>query len=222
MTIDYFSLGQPLNRVRSHFAVEARTRMFEKFMAVMKPTANTRILDLGVTPERSLPESNLFEALYPYKSMLTAASIEDASFLTELYPGMRFVQVSAGRLPLADDGFDILFCSAVLEHVGDSAAQRLFVEECLRVARRFFITTPDRRFPIEMHTMLPFLHWLPQHTHQTLLRAMGKDFWARTENLNLLTPAKLRALFPQCRVLAIESHRLLGWSSNLMAYGEAL
>jgi len=70
--------------------------------------------------------------------------------------------------------------------------------------------------------MLPFLHWLPQHTHQTLLRAMGKDFWARTENLNLLTPAKLRALFPQCRVLAIESHRLLGWSSNLMAYGEAL
>jgi len=42
---------------------------------------------------------------------VTAASIEDASFLTELYPGMRFVQVSAGRLPLADDGFDILFCS---------------------------------------------------------------------------------------------------------------
>jgi SAM-dependent methyltransferase len=222
MTIDYFSLGQPLNRVRSHFAVKARERMFEKFMAVMKPTADWLVVDLGVTPERSLPESNLFEALYPYKGRLTAASIENASFLTELYPGMTFVQVPAGRLPFSDNAFDLLYCSAVLEHVGDAAAQRSFVAECLRVARRFFFTTPDRRFPIEMHTLLPLLHWLPQSRHQAMLRAMGKDFWARTDNLNLLTPNTLRALFPRCRSLTIENYRLMGWPSNLIAYGEPL
>jgi SAM-dependent methyltransferase len=219
MTIDYFSLGQPLNRIRSYFAVKARNRMFQRFMAVMGPTERSQVLDLGVTPERSLPESNIFETLYPYKSMLTAASIEDASFLTQLHPGLTFVQVPAGHLPFADQAFDIVFCSAVLEHVGDSEAQHSFIAECLRVARHFFFTTPDRRFPIEMHTLLPLLHWLPQPRHQVILRAFGKDFWAQTENLNLLTPTELRSLFPPCSQLTIESHRLLGWPSNIMAYG---
>jgi SAM-dependent methyltransferase len=221
MTIDYFSLGQPLNRIRSRFAVKARKRMFERFMAIMEPTERTRVLDLGVTPERSLPESNIFEALYPHKPMLTAASIEDASFLAELYPGLSFVRVPANQLPFADKAFDILFCSAVLEHVGDTLAQREFITECLRVARYFFFTTPDRRFPIEMHTLLPLLHWLPQPHHQAVLRAIGKDFWAKTDNLNLLTPIRLRSLFPPCRSFTIESHRVLGWPSNIMAYGAA-
>jgi SAM-dependent methyltransferase len=218
--IDYFSLGHPLSRLRSHYALKARRRMFDLFMNAFQPSPADRVLDLGVTPDTSLPESNFFEQLYPYRDQLTAASIEDANGLEAQFPGVRFVRLDGQRLPFPDGHFDALFCSAVLEHVGAYESQRAFVAEALRVSRRFFFTTPNRLFPIDFHTLLPLVHWLPQPAHQRILRAIGKDFWARTENLNLLTPRQVHGLFPQCRKLDVHSLKLFGWPSNILAYGE--
>ena len=64
-------------------------------------------------------------------------------------------------MPFADGEFDIVFSNAVIEHVGGREQQRRFVEESLRVARRAFVTTPNRWFPVEVHTRLPLVHWLP-------------------------------------------------------------
>jgi hypothetical protein len=222
MTIDYFSLGHPLSGVRSHFANKARRRMFDLFMEAMQPTAETAVLDLGVTPDESLSESNFFEKLYPHSNKITAASIEDAGFLEKRYPGLRFVRIQRGELPFKDNEFDIVFCSAVVEHVGGREAQRFFVNEAIRVAHRFFFTSPNRWFPIDFHTFLPFLHWLPQPIHQAGLRRLGLDFWAKTENMNLLTPKAFRDLFPPCSSLHLFKYRLLGMPSNTVFYGEKL
>jgi SAM-dependent methyltransferase len=194
--------------------------MFDLFMNVMQPARSSRILDLGVTPDSSLPESNFFEKFYPYKNGVTAASIEDASFLEKVFPGLSFVRIQPGPLPFADDEFDILFCSAVIEHVGDRESQRNFVRESLRVSRRFFFTTPNRQFPMEFHTVLPCFHWLPQPLHQSVLRGIGLDFWARTENLNLLTPQALLDLLPPCDELHLFNYRLFGLPSNIVVYGK--
>ena len=189
-------------------------------MDTMQPDEKTTILDVGVTPDRTLPESNFFEKLYPYKQQLTATSIEDASFLEQEYPGLTFVHTPDGKLPFEDQAFDIVFCSAVLEHVGNRQEQARFVRELLRVAKRFFLTTPNRGFPVEFHTFLPFIHWLPQPAHQAILRLLGLTFWAETKNLNLLTPTDLRELFPQNTDLRLQKHYLLGLPSNLIAWGE--
>lgn len=206
--------------MRSHFSFKARRKMFDLFMEVMRPKASSSVLDIGVTADESLPESNYFEKLYPYKERIVAASIEDASFLEKSYPGLRFVMIGRdGRLPFADDQFDILFCSAVLEHVGDTEAQRRFIGECVRVCRSFFITTPDRRFPVEFHTILPFLHWLPRSMHQAALRGLGLGFWARTENLNLLKPQEFRSLVPPVAELSVFTCKTLGLPSNIVVWG---
>jgi len=193
--------------------------MCDLFMSTMHPSPSSLILDLGVTPDRSLPESNFFEKFYTYKNKITAASIEDASFLEEVYPGLQFVRIQPGPLPFADNHFDILFCSAVIEHVGSRERQRTFVTESLRVARQFFFTTPNRHFPLDFHTFLPFLHWLPQPLHQAVLRRLGLDFWSKTENLNLLSPQSFRDLFPPCSSFHIFTYRLLGLPSNIVLYG---
>jgi hypothetical protein len=59
-----------------------------------------------------------FEMLYPYKDKIVAAGIDDARFLEELYPGLRFVHADALDLPFEDGAFDYVHSSAVLEHVG--------------------------------------------------------------------------------------------------------
>src|SRR5438034_10316892 len=114
--IDYFSLGHPLAAIRSHYGFKARRRMFELFMRRFSPTAGDKVLDLGVTPDDSLPESNFFEQLYPFRQNLTAASIEDAAQIEQRFPGVTFVRIEAEGLPFPDNHFDLLFCSAVVEH----------------------------------------------------------------------------------------------------------
>ena len=99
----------------------------------------------------------------------------------------------ACALPFADQAFDVVFSNAVIEHVGDVGRQRQFVAEALRVGRRVFITTPNRWFPIEVHTRLPLVHWLPRAASDRAYDLAGKG-WAR-EN-HLLGSGDLRGLFP--------------------------
>lgn len=219
MAIDYFSLGHPLASLRSHYAWRARERMLQRFLALYQPGPTTRVLDLGVTPDLTLPESNHFEQRYPFPAALTAASIEDLTPLRARFPQVTLVSIAPGALPFADASFDLVFCSAVLEHVGDDAQQGRFIAEILRVGKAYFLTTPNRWFPLEFHTLLPLLHWLPKKVHQRLLRGLGKPFWASTDNLNLLSRTSLRRRFPSTQQPVVESVRLFGWPSNLIVHG---
>lgn len=220
-SIDYFSLGHPLTGFRSYFALKAREKMFNMFMKRMNPTPFLSVIDIGVTPDETLPESNFFEKLYPYKSQITAASIENAVFLENIYTGLKFVQTNANeKLPFENNQFDILFCSAVIEHVGDYESQKEFIAECLRVSKAFFLTTPNRFFPMDFHTLIPIVHWFPQKLHQTILRKVGLNFWSETANLNLLTPKELKSLFPPDIIINIINYKLLGWPSNIVVWGK--
>ncbi|MEZ5099656.1 MAG: methyltransferase domain-containing protein [Thermoleophilia bacterium] len=97
------------------------------------------------------------------------------------------------RAPFADGAFDLYVSNAVVEHVGAEAAQRRFVHEAVRVAGSVFLTTPNRWFPLEVHTRLPLVHWLPPAAAGRAYDLAGKG-WAR--EVRPLGPAALRRLFP--------------------------
>src|SRR5262245_31544930 len=88
-----------------------RRRMYARFIAAASPSADDAILDIGVTSDRSYESSNYLEAWYPRKDRVTAVGIDDASFLEQQYPGMRFVRANGLRLPFADRSFDIVHSS---------------------------------------------------------------------------------------------------------------
>jgi hypothetical protein len=81
----------------------------------------------------------------------------------------------------------------VIEHVGDRDRQQAFVHEALRVGDRVFLTTPNRWFPVEVHTRLPFVHWLPDRVAHRAYDLAGKGF---AKQNHLLGPNGLRSLFP--------------------------
>jgi 2-polyprenyl-3-methyl-5-hydroxy-6-metoxy-1,4-benzoquinol methylase len=146
---------------------------------------------------------------------------EDGSHLAIRYQGLTYRQVRAGEpLPFRDGEFDVVFSNAVIEHVGSRTAQVSFARELCRVGRSFFVTTPDRRFPIEHHTGLPLLHYLPPGVFRSMLRGTRYGHWADESNLNILTAGELARLFPAGAVVEVRSVRFAGIPSNLAAFGK--
>lgn len=206
----------------SRISMHIRRKMFAKFMAAIRPNEDQRILDVGVTSDTKYQESNYFEKLYPYKNKIVCIGTEDGSHLESQYLGMRFVQIVPREpFPFRDKEFDITFCNAVIEHVGDSKQQKNFINEMLRVSNSFFLTTPNRWYPVEFHTAIPLLHFLPKKIYRKILNVLGETYWSKEENLNLLSRGELRALFPNDSSVIVESVRLLGISTNLVAYGKS-
>jgi hypothetical protein len=193
--------------------------MFERFIALCRPAPDESVLDIGATSDRSYDHSNYLEAWYPHKRAITAVGLDDASFLVERFPGLRFVRADGRSLPFADRSFDFVHSSAVLEHAGGLAEQTRFVAEALRVARRgIFLTTPNRWFPVEFHSVLPLVHWLPKPAFRAVLRRLGHAELAEERNLNLLTRAELAAICRRLGVARFEiaSVGLGGWPTNLL------
>jgi SAM-dependent methyltransferase len=183
-------------------SLRSRRRKFGLFMETMAPTAETTVLDVGVDDvafgERSVNEGscgtlNFFEDLYPWQERLTAVGLHEGARFRASYPAARYVQGDALELPFEDGSFDIVFSNAVIEHVGGEEEQRRFVAESLRVGRRAFITTPNRWFPIEVHTRLPLVHWLPDAAAHRAYDLARKP-WAKRNRL--LGPGSLAGLFP--------------------------
>jgi SAM-dependent methyltransferase len=204
----------------SRVSIRARRKMFTRFMELVRPGAQTRVLDVGVTSDSTQEESNYFEHMYPHPENITCVGTEDGSHLASRFPGLVYERVRPGDpLPFRDAEFDVVFSNAVLEHVGSRAAQAAFVRELCRVGRAFFITTPNRWFPFEHHTGLPLVHYLPARLFRALLRDTRYHHWAEESNLNILTASELRKLFPLSTTVEIRTIRLVGLPSNLVAFG---
>jgi SAM-dependent methyltransferase len=185
-------------------SLRSRRRKFALFMETFAPTAATTVLDVGVDDvpfgeHAGCGTLNFFEQLYPWPGQITALGLNEGERFRASYPDIPYVQGNGLALPFEDGAFDVVFSNAVIEHVGGPMEQRRFVEESLRVARRAFITTPNRWFPVEVHTRLPFVHWLPDSASRRAYDLARKP-WAKDNRL--LGPASLRELFPpQARIV---------------------
>jgi hypothetical protein len=175
----------------------SRRQKLELFLAEIRPTPETTVLDVGVTDggfgEDAYGTHNFFEALYPWPERITAVSTQYLERFSAAFPMVRAVRADGRRLPFADGEFDVTFSNAVLEHVGDATDQRAFVRELCRVSQRVFLTTPNRWFPLEVHTLLPLVHWLPRRPREGVYTALRREEGIGVE---LVGPRGLLALFP--------------------------
>lgn len=185
-------------RLTDAISLRSRQRKLRLFLDEMRPTGETTVLDVGAD-ELAFGEGdgcgtlNFFEELYPWPDRITALGLHDGAGFRDRYPAVRYVQGDACALPFADGEFEVVFSNAVIEHVGGRERQRTLVLEALRVGRRVFLTTPNRRFPVEVHTRLPFVHWLPDAVAHRAYDLVGKGF---AKELDLLSPGTLASLFP--------------------------
>jgi SAM-dependent methyltransferase len=207
------NLGGVISKISWH----ARQKMFATLARFAPPTPELTVLDVGVTSDLR-EDSNFFEKLYPYPENITAVGVEDAAFLEQEFPGLTYVKADGLSLPFADKSFDLVVSFAVIEHVGDRAQQAAFVQELLRVGKACCITTPNRWYPIEFHSILPLVHWLPPRWFRQILKLLGKQFWAEEKNLNILSESDVLGMIPAHWQVYKKHFKLMGLVSNLVFY----
>jgi hypothetical protein len=185
----------PPRSVAERLLITARDRIYADFIREMRPAPTDRILDVGISDVLN-DAANVLERKYPYPEQITACGIGDAVEFQQAFPAVQYVKIEPNvRLPFPMRAFDIATANAVLEHVGSPENQAFFVSELCRVAKRVFITVPHRYFPIEHHTALPLVHYFDR-TFRRACSLTGKEPWANTENLILMSRRRLRELAP--------------------------
>jgi SAM-dependent methyltransferase len=199
-----------LTRLAARASLWNRRRKFELFMETMRPDPETRVVDVGVgdtgfgTEPGVAMTHNFFEALYPWRERITAVSDVPLPNFARAFPEVRCVTASGTELPFEDDAFDVAFSNAVIEHVRGHDEQRRFVAELCRVAPRVFLSTPNRWFPVETHTLVPLVHWLRRPAADRTMRALRRANWDQVE---LLGKRELLELFPpQMSARVLDAH----------------
>jgi SAM-dependent methyltransferase len=204
------------NPVSEWLMGRARRDLYALFLRELAPTSTTTILDIGVSTVEAV-SSNALERFYPYQKMITCAGLGNGDEVKRQYPDVNYVPIEAGaRLPFADQQFDIAYSNAVLEHVGGPSQRAMFVSEALRVAKAIFFTVPNCWFPVEHHTGIPALHYMPS-LFRRMLAGGAKSYWSDPKNLDFLSKRLLRREFMVYGDVRLRYCGLwLGsWSSNI-------
>ena len=190
-------------RLAERVAGRSRRRRRELFRRLMAPRAGERILDVG-SGETGLA------GLEPKLDVTGADRVERPE-----YPGP-FVRADGRGLPFAGGEFDVAYSNSVIEHVVEPDDRRALAAELARVGGRYFVQTPNRRFPVEPHALLPLVHWLP--------RRVGRRLWDLGvsddpfDDTLLLDAKELQQLFPDATIVR---ERLGPLTKSLVAAGPA-
>jgi SAM-dependent methyltransferase len=175
----YATARRPLARVGSPLAGWARARRHARFFGLTALEDGARVLDVGC-------------------GEIGLRALEDRLDITGLdlgerpdYPGPFVRADAADRLPFADQEFDLVYCSSVIEHV-EPPRRGAFADEIRRVGRGWFVQTPAWSFPIEPHSLLPAAHWLPVGLRRPYWRLGAAREW---EEISLLRRGEMEDLF---------------------------
>lgn len=103
--------------------------------------------------------------------------------------------------------FDVAFSNSVIEHLRTLNNQMAMALEMRRLARAYWVQTPNYWFPIEPHFRAVGWQWLPQSLRVNLIQRRGFGLRGRcvelrkaqeiVDEIRLLTRRELRRLFPE-------------------------
>ena len=199
-----YRTARPGLRTRAASAVAARSRAsrVRLYRELIRPRRDETVLDVGC--------GELGLAAFEPPEQITGTDIDDYP----AYPGARLVQADATDLPFADGEFDVAYSNSLIEHL-EPALRPRFAAELRRTAGRYFVQTPNHFFPIEPHSLVPGLQFLPPRARRRAWRlGVAEGF----EDIRLLRAAELQRLFPDA---VIVRERIGPLTKSLVAAGPA-
>jgi len=217
-----------INQLFRAYSQRARTKRSRVFLKELRPKEDDKILDLGSE------DGSYIASIIPYRNNVYIADISEEKLNKgrEKYNFHPILIDESGTLPFPDQYFDIVFCSSVIEHVTvdkseamfsqknfSSVAfqrQQKFASEISRVAKKYYVQTPNKYFLFESHTWLPNVFiFLPRFLQIKLILFTNRWWPKKTQpDWNLLTRKQMKLLFPEAQIIVEKS---LGITKSFMA-----
>jgi Methyltransferase domain len=181
------------NRMRSR-----RFELFERMTAsIPRPLS---ILDIGGTNE--------------FWAQRGWAGRDDVTITTvnltrepQVHPNIHPLVADATDLAdFEDKSFDVAFSNSVIEHLFTARAQEAMARETRRVARAYWVQTPNYWFPMEPHFLVPGWQWLPEPARVAAIRRIrlgwrgpipdAAEARESVREIRLMRRAELARMFP--------------------------
>ena len=178
------------------------------------------LLDIGTTQDLSANSSNIF--CKKLNNIKIHKSISNQKIKNKRFKFCIKKSITSKFSKKTINTFksDLVISSATIEHVGSLKNQISKVKNMISLSKKYVvISTPNRFYPIELHTKLPLLHWLPKSFYRKILSFFNMNYFADEKNLNLLSKSDLN------KILNIFSHKIdykiyniyfLGFVSNFL------
>ena len=194
---------------------QSRARKVYKFFQQIPLTLDSWALNVGGALEDGLMAE--LQARGMTKGIMLNLDQGTLAAARQKSTNLRVVQADALALPFAAGAVDAIYSNAVIEHVGSWPAQRQFAAEARRVGRSYFITTPNKYFPIELHYHVPFFQFFPRGVQRWLnqhfdLGWIKRGYWLP---LDLLSARQMQQLFPDGRT---ELQRVTFYPETIISY----
>ena len=199
---------------------QKRMEMFKLVSKKINISKISDLLDIGTTNDSKLSSSNffcrMFDKISKHKS-ISDQKINNSRFIKCL---RKSITSNFSKKEINNLKSDLVISSAVIEHVGNFNNQINKVRNMIKLSKKYIIiTTPNRFFPVEVHTKLPLIHWLPKKIFRKILLFLHMDYFAKEKNLNLLSIIELKRIldnFSREISYKIYTIHFLGFVSNFL------
>lgn len=205
---------------------------FDFFLKNMKLSNQQTILDMGGGDGSYMDRFK--DSLNNFKVII--ADIDEKAMQTARDKGYYTAKIDAAnnRLPYNDQEIDCVFCNSVIEHItipkdqlwsersrsenffkDAFEIQQKFAAELRRVAKKYYVQTPHRSFPVEAHTWFPFVGYLGRKNQLRVIKLINKFWVKKTEpDWNLLDEHQMKELFPDAEIIVWKKY---GFKKEIIA-----
>ena len=193
----------------------SRKRRSELMTDIMNIRPGMRIIDLGGAPMMwqfiDIPLNiTLLNLLHTPEAVGDAKDMPQHTFTFEIG--------DACSTNLPSDSFDMVFSNSVIEHVGDQERRSAFAGQVRRLAKKYWVQTPAKYFPVEAHTGMPFWWYYPESLRQSFISKWRVELppWTEmVEGTTIVERPELESIFPDA---TISVERALGIVKSYVAY----
>ena len=150
------------------------------------------LLDIGTTSDTENISSNFI--IKNLKNVKNFYSISDQLITSPFFKKklQKSIIENFSEYEIENFKSDLVVSNATIEHVGNYNNQKTMVSNMIKLSKKMvIISTPYRYHPLEFHTKIPFIHWLPKKIHRMILKKFNLVFYSKEENLNLLSKSDL-------------------------------
>jgi len=180
-------MSAPTSQRQPHAALDLPSRdwkalKIERLLDLAHRPQPLRLLEIGTG---SGGIAHYFATHPELRCEVTAVDVVDSRLVRD---GYIYRQVEGVELPFPEASFDVVITNHVIEHVGDSSAQRSHLAEVRRVMKLDgigYLAVPNRWMLTEPHFRLKFLSWWPHTWRTPYLRMMRKGAYYDCEPLQM-------------------------------------